>query len=68
MGIQYPSLYDLIKKFNPNLEDVCFLENVTFYNSTTRLVSLLVGKQVLEGTCSQVLRSTSVDSKRFESI
>ena len=31
-------------------------------------VSLLVDQWVPAGTCSQVLRSTSVDSKRFESI
>ena len=44
---------------------------ISFYISTTSLtwwVSLLVDQRVPEGTCSQVLRSTSVDSKRFESI
>ena len=35
---------------------------VSFYISTTWWVSLLVDQWVPEGTCSQVLRSTSVDS------
>ena len=39
-----------------------------YFNHFTHLVSLLVDQRVPEGTCSQVLRSTSVDSKRFESI
>ena len=34
----------------------------TFYISTTWWVSLLVDQRVPEGTCSQVLRSTSADS------
>ena len=29
---------------------------------------MLVDQRVPEGTCSQVIRLTSVDSKRFESI
>ena len=41
---------------------------VSFYISTTWWVSLLVDQRVPEGTCSQVLRSTSVDSWRLESI
>ena len=35
---------------------------------TTWRVSLLVDQRVPEGTCRQVLRSTSDDSYRFESI
>ena len=38
------------------------LVEVSFYISTTWWVSLLVDQRVPEGTCSQVLRSTSVDS------
>ena len=38
------------------------LSKVSFYISTTWWVSLLVDQWVPEGTCSQVLRSTSVDS------
>ena len=37
----------------------------SFYISTTSWVSLLVDQRVPEGTCSQVLRSTSVDSYRL---
>ena len=37
------------------------------FNSTTWWVSLLVDQRVPEGTWSQILRSTSVDSKRFQS-
>ena len=38
------------------------LSKVSFYISTTWWVSLLVDQWVPEGTCSQILRSTSVDS------
>ena len=41
---------------------------VSFYISTAWWVSLLVDQWVPEGTCSQVLRLTSVDSLCFESI
>ena len=41
---------------------------VSCYISTTWWVSLLVDQWVPEGTRSQVLRSTSVDSKRLKSI
>ena len=44
------------------------LIEVSIWISTTWWVSLLLGQWVPEGTCSQVLRSTSVDSKRLESI
>ena len=37
------------------------LSKVSFYISTTWWVSLLVDQWIPEGTCSQVLRSTSVD-------
>ena len=44
------------------------LVEVSFNISTTWWVSLLVDQWVPEGTCSQVLRSSSVDSWRFQSI
>ena len=41
------------------------LEEVSFHISTTWWVSLLVDQKVPEGTYSQVLRSTSIDSYRL---
>ena len=50
------------------LDQNSILHRKSFYISTTWWVSLLVDQWVHEGTCSQVLRSTSVDSWSFESI
>ena len=44
------------------------LNEVSFHISTTWWVSLLVDQWVPEGTCSQLQKSTLVDSKRFKSI
>ena len=51
-----------------DLFGVYILIEVSIYISTTWWVSLLVDQGVPEGTRNQVLRSTSVDLKRFESI
>ena len=53
-------------KWCTHLSRSLFLYFNYFY--TTWWVSLLVDQIVPEGTCSQVLRSTYVDSYRFESI
>ena len=45
-----------------DLNGVYIIVTVSFYISTTWWMSLLVYQSVPEGTCSQVLRSTSVDS------
>ena len=47
---------------------VYILVEVSIHISTTWWVSLLVDQGVPKGTCNQVLRSTSVDLSRFESI
>ena len=53
----------------PICELITELDFVTdFHITTTWWVSLLVDQGVPEGTCSQVVRSTSVSSWRFESI
>ena len=44
-----------------NLQGVYVLVEVSIYISTTWRVSLLVVQVVLEGTCRQVLGSTSID-------
>ena len=62
---------NVIKNKNLALSDLkwCIhLSKSLFLISTTWWVSLLVDQWVPEGTWSQVLRSTSVDSCRFESI
>ena len=51
-----------------NINCVYILVEVSLWISTTWWVSLLVDHGVSECTWSQVLRSTSVDSWRFESI
>ena len=48
--------------WNPIKNGVYILVEVSFYISNTWWVSLLVDQWVHEGICSQVLRSTSVDS------
>ena len=62
--IQYPKwAYDPYCKFNPILKNgVYILVEVSFYIFTTLWMSLLVDQWVPEGTFSQVLRSTSVDT------
>ena len=48
-------------KLNPIENGVYILEEVSFWMLTTRWVSPLMDQGVPEDTCSQVLRSTSVD-------
>ena len=45
-----------------NTISTCILVEVSFYISTVWLVPLLVDQWVPEGTCSQILRTSSVDS------
>ena len=67
--LQYPKCaYGPCCSFNPIWNGEYILVDVPFYISTTWWVPLLVGQRIPKGTWSQVLRSTSFDSKRFESI
>ena len=63
MRVQYLNEHMIhIAKLNPIENGVYILVDVSFYISITLCVSLLVDQRVPEGTCSQVLRSTSIDS------
>ena len=69
MRVQSPKCaYDPYRKFDPIKNGVYNLVEVSVLNFNY-LVSVTAGGPVSpEGTCNQVLRSTSVDSKRLESI
>ena len=65
LEINFPA--ELMLKIN-NLFRTNLLRSLFSIFKTTCWVSLLVDQGVPEGRCIQFLRSTSVDSKRFESI
>ena len=61
MRVQYPkSAYGPYCELDPNKNGVYIFKEVSFFNSTTLWVSLLVDQWVPEGIFSSVLRSTSV--------
>ena len=66
MRIQYPKCTYILLIKSDNDENI--FVKIFFYISTTWWVSLLVDQWVPEGTCNQLMRSTSVYSYSFESI
>ena len=53
-----------LNKFNPIQNGVYILLEISFWidNENEQNMSLLVDQRVSDGTCSQVLRLTSIDS------